>query len=118
MSNVVQIHAEPETERAERLIDAAAQGGVGVNVHFSPATGTSLLFGLDDGTPPTALAMEAVAEISQRFKANAAFREAVERYGFQIGAAVHAVTDPAWLTRDLTPAELAALNAEEPRLNS
>ncbi|KQQ23707.1 hypothetical protein ASF53_05115 [Methylobacterium sp. Leaf123] len=113
MSNVVQIHAEPEPDRAERLIDAAAQGGVGVNVHFSPVTGTSLLFSLEDGTPPAALALDAVAEISTRFKTNAAFREAVERYGFQIGAAVHAVTDPAWQTRDLTPEETAALYAGE-----
>lgn len=118
MTNVVQIHAEPESDRAERLIDAAAQGGVGVNVHFSPAVGTSLLFSLDDGTPSNALATDAVAEIAKRFKANAAFREAVERYCFQIGAAVHAVTDPAWQTRELTPAELAALSTGEPRLIS
>lgn len=117
MSNVISIHVQSDAERAERLIDAAAEAGVGVNVRFSSVTGTSLLFSLDDGTTSSALAMPAVGEIATRFKANPAFREAVERYCFQLGAAVHEVTEPAWQTRALTPAETAALHAEEPRLN-
>ena len=116
MSNVIEIYPEPD--RAERLIDAAAEGGIEISVHFCRIAGTSLLFALTAGPPPTTAAMAALVEMTTRFKANAAFREAVESYCFQLGAAVHAVHEPAWTVRTLTPEETAALVADELRLNS
>lgn len=116
MSNVVEI--QPARDRAEQLIDAAAEGGFEVAVHFCRISGTSLMFGLVADTPPTTGGMAAMVEMTTSFKANAAFRECVEGYCVSLGAAVHAVHEPAWKFRDLTPAEMAALIADEPRLNS
>ncbi|KQP82884.1 hypothetical protein [Methylobacterium sp. Leaf117] len=116
MSNVVTAHPEPE--RAERLIDAAADGGIEISVHFCKIAGTSLLFGLAAGTAPTEGAILALLEMMTRFNANAVFRETVESYCVSLGAAVHAVHEPAWTFRDLTREETAALVADEPRLNS
>lgn len=111
MSDVVKLFPEPD--RAERLIDAAADGGIEVSVHFCRVAGPSLLFGLSGSTPPTEAAMTALLEMAARFKANADFRGAVEHYCVQLGAAVQAVHEPAWTFRPLTPAETAALYAGE-----
>lgn len=113
MSEVVKLFPEPE--RAERLIDAAADGGIEVSVNFCRISGPSLLFGLNGSTPPTEAAMAALLEMSARFKANSGFRSAVESYCVQLGAAVQAVHEPAWEFRALTPEETAALYAEEPQ---
>lgn len=111
MSNVVKMYPEPD--RAERLMDDADAGGIGVYVQFDSRHGSSLLFNLHDGATPTAAGMAAIVEIAARFKANADFRDAVERSCVHLGSAVQYVEEPAWTFRPLTPAETAALYAEE-----
>lgn len=104
--------------RFEELLDIMGDGGVSiyVNFHLTPET---ILFEIDPEVPIKPATIAAMNEAVTLMATDTAFNDHAKSYCANIGGAVHCVTDPAWKVRDLTPEEMAALNAEEPpRLNS